>query len=221
MGFCQLNLLKAVHAMPADMIIRVSIMILFTAGTSKTSCRGKFILPLLRNSWNPHCQTLPAILQHQTLVCQRKITFAPTHPRIDVEMHELPSNTSGHALDPEAQVQLDDIKVEYHPKSMKPDKFFRFHEYTDVRTPTSDLPNQEPWKPFRTRLDFELADLMLDARMNAKQSASLLSLIHRCIKDPESFTISNVTDLQNAWNHARNLKGTGVCRIFFDTLFKL
>lgn len=129
-------------------------------------------------------------------------------------MNESLSNTGRHAVDPEAQVQLDDIKVEYHPKSRKPDKFFRFHEYTDVRTPTPVVPNQVPWKPFRTRIDFELAELMLDARMNTKQSASLLSLIHRCVKDPESFTIKNTNDLKDTWNHARNLKGTGVCSLF-------
>ena len=124
-------------------------------------------------------------------------------------MNELP-NIGSQVIDPEAQVQLDDIKIEYHPKSRKPKKYFRFHEYTDAPTPTPIVPDQEPWKPFRTRLDFEVAELMLDARMNTKQSASLLSLIHRCIEDPESFTLTDVRDLQNTWNHARNLKGTGV-----------
>ena len=125
-------------------------------------------------------------------------------------MNDLPSNAIGHSTDHEPQVQLDDIKVEYHPKSGRPDKHFRFHEYTDARSPTPIVPNQEPWKPFRTRVDFELAELMLETRMNTKQSASLLSLIYCYIKDPESFTITNVRDLQKTWDHARNLKGTGV-----------
>lgn len=107
-------------------------------------------------------------------------------------------------------VQLDDIKIEYHPKSGMREKVFRFHDYTDARPAPSHPPDPEPWKPFRTRLDFEIADLLLDTRMNKKQSSRLLSLIHRCIKDPQSFTLSDSDDLDKVWSHARAIKSSGV-----------
>jgi hypothetical protein len=107
-------------------------------------------------------------------------------------------------------LQLDDIKVEYHPKSGKQEKVFRFHQYTDLCPGLSVPPDKEPWKPFHTCLDFEVAELLLDARMNKKQTSRLLSLIHRCIKDPESFTLSNSDELDKVWAHAQASKSSGV-----------
>lgn len=100
--------------------------------------------------------------------------------------------------------QLDDIKVEYHLRSGRPTETFRFHEYTDTR-PSDDIKipvNSEPWKPFRSRLDFELAELILDTHMNKSQSTALIALIHRCISDPQSFTLSGYSDLAKVWEQA-------------------
>lgn len=100
--------------------------------------------------------------------------------------------------------QLDDIRVEYHPRSGHPTETFQFHEYTNT-LPADDIKisaNSEPWKPFRSRLDFELAKLMLDTHMNKSQSTTLISLIHHCISDPQSFTLSGYSDLANVWEQA-------------------
>jgi len=110
----------------------------------------------------------------------------------------------------EHKLRLDDIKVEYHPKSGCPIAIYSFEEFTQRPKPLQAEPDSEPWKLFRTWLDFELASLMLKARMNERQSAALISLIHQCVEEPKSFTITNVKDLKKMWEHARTTCATGV-----------
>lgn len=126
------------------------------------------------------------------------------------DLDEVDVNSQTTTLETHPVPRVDDIKVEYHPKSHKPTKIYRFHEYTDRHTTPLVSPLSEPWKPFRSRLDFELAELMLDTRMNQKHSAKLLSLIRRAVESPESFTISGTDDLNKIWGHARTTHGTGV-----------
>ncbi|EDQ99252.1 uncharacterized protein LACBIDRAFT_316752 [Laccaria bicolor S238N-H82] len=103
--------------------------------------------------------------------------------------------------------QLNDIKVEYHPRSGRQPQFFSFDEYKSnfQDLDSVDIPvDPEPWKPFRSRLDFELAELILDTHMNKNQTNELISLIHRCILDPKSFTLKNEPDLSKIWENAAN-----------------
>jgi len=52
--------------------------------------------------------------------------------------------------------ELDDIEIEYHPKSRLPTKIHPFDEYaSSLKTPLVE-PEAKPWKLFRTRLGFEL-----------------------------------------------------------------
>ncbi|EDR06114.1 uncharacterized protein LACBIDRAFT_329259 [Laccaria bicolor S238N-H82] len=103
--------------------------------------------------------------------------------------------------------QLNDIKVEYHPRSGHQPQFFSFDEYKSnfQDLDSVDIPvDPEPWKPFRSRLDFELAELILDTHMNKNQTNELISLIHQCILDPKSFTLKNEPDLSKIWENAAN-----------------
>jgi len=56
--------------------------------------------------------------------------------------------------------------------------------------PPSGSKDPQPWRFFPTRLDFEIAKFMLDANMNRKQSVALLSLIKKCIQEPDNFNLS-------------------------------
>lgn len=112
-----------------------------------------------------------------------------------------------------------DIKIEYHPSSKREPEIFHFEDYKPY-LPTDDPsnfppPNSEPWKPFRSRLDFELAEFMHNAHFNESQSAELISLIQKCVDDPKSFTLTGIKDLKNCWEHARELKATTVSIWFF------
>ena len=61
--------------------------------------------------------------------------------------------------------------------------------------------SHELWKPFQTCLDFEFAELVLDAGLNNQQADKLIKLFHHCInnreKSGERFTLSGSADLQN------------------------
>lgn len=114
------------------------------------------------------------------------------------EIHPSSPNYNINATEPE----LDDIKVEYHPRSGRPSQFFHFGDYT-TDLPEMSIPvDPEPWKPFRSRLDFELAELILDTHMNKAQTDTLISLIHHCVSEPDSFTLKNESDLARIWENA-------------------
>jgi hypothetical protein len=101
--------------------------------------------------------------------------------------------------------QFDDIKVEYHPRSRCPTKLFQFNKYMNQFPESNNIdipPDPEPWKPFRSQLDFELAELILDTHMNKNQTNALITLIHQWISKPQSFTLKNESDLSKIWQNA-------------------
>ncbi|KAF8887634.1 hypothetical protein CPB84DRAFT_1749688 [Gymnopilus junonius] len=115
------------------------------------------------------------------------------------------------APQPNWMPQIDDIKVEYHPKSHHPTKFYHLDDYAAQEGQPAEEPvaDQEPWKPFRTHLDFEIAELMLDSHLNVGQSSVLLSLIRKAIAQLADFTLSSTDELEKFWTAARETWGTG------------
>lgn len=107
-----------------------------------------------------------------------------------------------------SQPAKDDIRIEYHDKSEMPPKHLSFDEYSFNNSQESESgrnvqTNAEPWRPFTSRLDFEVAELVLETHLNKNQTNSLLSLIRRCINDPASFSLDNSKDLNAIWEAAR------------------
>ncbi|TFK20674.1 hypothetical protein FA15DRAFT_719445, partial [Coprinopsis marcescibilis] len=115
----------------------------------------------------------------------------------------------------------DQIRIEYHPRSQMPPQVMTSDEYLD-RIPTSNdfPPNTEPWRPFRTRLDFELASFMQDNNLNQPQKARLLTLIREAIEKPRSFTIEDSRDLENIWTAARASAGKGLSQQSYTVQYK-
>lgn len=99
--------------------------------------------------------------------------------------------------------RADDIKVEYHPGSGKQPSIIRFEDYG--KTSTSELqlpPNATPWRPWRSRTDFDVAALALDCYMNAKQSDRLIQLLHRVREQRDEFTLKDNKEMQKTWDLA-------------------
>ncbi|KAJ7176117.1 hypothetical protein C8R43DRAFT_1084647 [Mycena crocata] len=67
------------------------------------------------------------------------------------------------------------------------------------RRPPTDA---EPWAPFRTRLDFEVAEFAVEVMLNKNQTTTLLSLIRRCAANINDFTIQSHSDLEKHWELA-------------------
>jgi hypothetical protein len=108
------------------------------------------------------------------------------------------------------KLQNDDIKIVYHPHCGKPEEIFHLEDY-NIPRPTTNIPTEEnPWRPFRTRTDFEIAELILATHMNKDQTTIFLKLLHEIAADPKCFTIANKKELDNTWEGARSYHASGV-----------
>lgn len=127
----------------------------------------------------------------------------PTNTPSPIFIPDVPLPTTHHAdtLDPEK----DDIRTEYHPKSARPPTIDPFHLYGHAAPAQACLSDsndeRKPWSPFRERLDYEIAELLLEATLNEKQIAKFLTFFHRC-RAGEPFTIMNYQDYHSTWELA-------------------
>lgn len=103
---------------------------------------------------------------------------------------------------------LNDIKIEYHPSSGRSASISSFEDYDRERQPRPISPEQHPWKPFRSRLDFEIAEVALEAALNRSQLDKLVKLFHRAAKRDETdlFTIQTAGEMKRMWELASTLR---------------
>ncbi|KAG2751664.1 hypothetical protein P692DRAFT_201838757 [Suillus brevipes Sb2] len=90
------------------------------------------------------------------------------------------------------EFKLDDIKVEHHPGSGIPTKVFAFNDFTQ--------PDAQPWRPFRSRLEFDVAEIALEAALNNEQTDRLLDICRRCAQKSEKLTFKNHKDVRAKWD---------------------
>lgn len=62
--------------------------------------------------------------------------------------------------------------------------------------------DNEPWKPFNTRADFEFAQLTLEASLSWGQVKHFIQLINHLKSGKEGFSLSNHADLSGHWQQA-------------------
>lgn len=101
--------------------------------------------------------------------------------------------------------ELDDFLTEYHPSSERPSVVEHFEDYGHTQSndrSSAAPPNEHPWEPFQSLLDFEMAELILEAGLNKNQTNRLLSLIDRCVGGKEKFSIKNENQLSQYWDLA-------------------
>jgi len=98
------------------------------------------------------------------------------------------------------EFKRDDIKVEYHPHSRRDERVYHFEEFRQVKpsrpTPLCDT---QPWLPFRSRLDFEVAELALHTALSKDESDHLIKLIHRAMSGQEDFTLTSDKEIREIW----------------------
>lgn len=100
--------------------------------------------------------------------------------------------------------------MEFHPNSGRATKTVPMTEYGQQEAESSRTPQNEPWRPFRSRADFEFAEIALDTAMNQKQVDALIKLFYRCIDNKGSFTLGSHQDMKLMWDSA-SCHLTGVC----------
>ncbi|KAJ7654769.1 hypothetical protein B0H17DRAFT_1163502 [Mycena rosella] len=108
-------------------------------------------------------------------------------------------------LSPEPSVpQLGDIKREFHPSSGRKPIEQSLYEYCLSQMPPDRRPptDNEPWAPFRSRLDFEVSEFAEDAMLNRSQIDTLIQLIRRCAANIDDFSFQKPADMEKSWDLA-------------------
>ncbi|KAG2741150.1 hypothetical protein P692DRAFT_201727127, partial [Suillus brevipes Sb2] len=96
-----------------------------------------------------------------------------------------------------------EFKTEFHPSSGREPLHQAFDEFGINSHPEEQLPVDEtPWRPFRSRGDFEFAEIALDAALNKAHINGLLALISRISSGETQMTLKTDMDLCKAWEHA-------------------
>jgi len=108
---------------------------------------------------------------------------------------------------------LNDIKIVYHPHSDQVTEHIWVDDYhsrvsgsipsTNPSHPESEPQLLEPWHPFHSHLDFEVAEFTLNMHLNKAETEALLSLIQCCIKDPEQHTLKDHKEIAEYWDLAQ------------------
>ncbi|KAG1800596.1 uncharacterized protein BJ212DRAFT_1450149 [Suillus subaureus] len=77
-----------------------------------------------------------------------------------------------------------------------------FNDFKRHPTPStsSTPPNKQPWAPFKSRLEFEITELALEACLNNKQTDRLIKFCNQCTSWQEKFTFQNHKDICNMWD---------------------
>ncbi|KAG1845088.1 hypothetical protein DFJ58DRAFT_717530 [Suillus subalutaceus] len=105
---------------------------------------------------------------------------------------------------PAASAQLPgEFKTEYHPRSGRQTLFQPFDQF-GISPEAQDAPivDKEPWRPFRSRGDFEFSEITIEAALNKSQINALLSLITHISEGHAQITLKNEADLSKAWDNA-------------------
>ena len=120
--------------------------------------------------------------------------------------HPAPSaqQRAGNSAADYGEPRLDDIKVEYHPRSGRGTRFFHFEDYERERAPqqTSYDGFNKPYAPFNSLEDFKFAEIALEAGLKKAQIETLLNIIKGAREGSSAFTLRSWDDMSLAWDKA-------------------
>lgn len=79
-----------------------------------------------------------------------------------------------------------------------------FHEYAEHKDHNyvPPAPDTAPWKPWRSRIDFEVAALALESSMSENQTNKLIDIVKRVSRGLDKFTLKNHKETQMLWDLA-------------------
>ncbi|EPS99113.1 hypothetical protein FOMPIDRAFT_12620, partial [Fomitopsis schrenkii] len=102
---------------------------------------------------------------------------------------------------------LNDIKTVYHPKSGKAPLIQSLAEYNSADTKARVLshPEDKPWKPYETRLDFEFSEFAMTAYLNKEHVEKLIMLLNIAASRQDRLTITTNAELVKVRESASSL----------------
>ncbi|KIK18571.1 hypothetical protein PISMIDRAFT_14280 [Pisolithus microcarpus 441] len=125
----------------------------------------------------------------------------PMHTDLDLTTMNIADNLEANVIDGVAANNVNDIHIEYHPNAAIPPQEIPFTKFARGHRLRAYKPNMstDPWYPFRSHLDFEFAELALEAALNKEQVNCLLCLMKSIRSVGEVFTLNEYNDLQSTW----------------------
>ena len=102
------------------------------------------------------------------------------------------------------QPRIDDIRVEYHPKSGRGTKIYHFEDFERERPKWAAFgkDSHKPYAPFNSLEDFKFAEVALQGGLSREQVEVLLGIIEGARGSESAFTLRSWDDLQLAWEKA-------------------
>ena len=123
-----------------------------------------------------------------------------SHPCVTVSDMSMRSPVGG-----TSRISIDrpkEFKTEFHPRGSRPDLLQTFEEF-GVTSHAPEAPaDEEPWRPFRSRGDFEFAKIAVNASLSKAHINALLDLISRVKMGETELTLKNENDLRQAYDNA-------------------
>ena len=98
---------------------------------------------------------------------------------------------------------------------MKDAEIKHFEDYRSHVDPEVRKTEDNPWSPFRCRVDFEFAEVAFKAALNADQSETLIRIINDVASGRANFTLKNHKDLTDTWTQASALLTPASVSILF------
>ncbi|KAG2140569.1 hypothetical protein DEU56DRAFT_870910 [Suillus clintonianus] len=95
-----------------------------------------------------------------------------------------------------------EFKTEFHPRSGHETCYQPYEEFGVTPKQQAIPAEEEPWRPFRSRSDFEFSEIALDAALNENQVDRLLSLMARISQGQAQIMLANKADLRKALDNA-------------------
>jgi len=106
----------------------------------------------------------------------------------------------------------DTIRTEYHPKSGRKPNSSTFEQFRRPKPadipPAPDDGSAAPWAPFKSRADFEFAEIALQAALNQKQVDKLLKIFERCASGKDKLNLKNNKEIREIWSDGSALIST-------------
>jgi hypothetical protein len=128
-----------------------------------------------------------------------------THATSSEPLLPLASDMLDQARPDSAPPLEDDIKTEYHPHSSCITRIDHINEY---EFPSAEAPRpkplDEPWRPFRSRIDFEFAEIALKSHLNKKTVNTLIKILHACSSGAAKFTLNSHDEMREILQGASN-----------------
>ena len=91
--------------------------------------------------------------------------------------------------------KADDIRIEYHPSSGREPETFAFGDFVRGAPKKTFSMGPDPWIPFKTREDFEFAEVALEAGMTKAHVNRMINLFHKCQDEKDHITLSSYDEM--------------------------